>query len=71
MAEVSYETELYRKMRYAVIGTKGRMFIPVELLMEWEKARLRVNPKATPQNLVKFESVKLYGGSSDGKRRFV
>lgn len=61
MDEESYEYELYRKMRYAVIGTNARSFFPLELLMEWEKARLRVNPKAEPQNLLKFENVQLSG----------
>ena len=65
-----YEYELYKKMRYAVIGTDGRAFFPLELLIEWEKARLRVNPKAKPQNLLKFEKVQLNGGASDKQRRF-
>lgn len=72
MSEVKdYEQSLYRKMRFAVIGTKGRAFFPLELLMEWEKARLRVNPKAKPQDLLKFEKVQLNGGASDGQRKFV
>ena len=52
---------LYRKMRYATIGTKGKKFIPIPLLMEWEKIRLKLNPKAKPQDLAKFENVQYDG----------
>ena len=55
------EYQLYKRMRYAVLGPQTTKFIPVELLIEWEKARLRVNPKATPQNLLKYANVQLRG----------
>ena len=71
MSEVKdYEQSLYQKMRYAVIGTNGRGFFPVELLMEWEEARLRVNPNAKPQDLLKYENVQLNGGARNGQRKF-
>ena len=64
----SYEHTLYRKMRYAVIETSGRAFFPLELLKDWEKTRLRINPKAKPQDLLKFESVQFDGRSGvDGR----
>lgn len=53
------EYKLYKKMRYAVMGPQTTKFIPIEWLMEWEKTRLRVNPNATPQDLLKFENVQL------------
>jgi len=62
--EEKWEYELYRKMRYAINGPKGR-FIPIELLMEWERVRLKINPNAAPVDLMKFEKVKINGGSDE------
>ena len=62
--EVTMEDEeykLYKKMRYAVMGPQTTKFIPIEWLMDWEKTRLRVNPNAKPQDLLKFENVQLRG----------
>ena len=59
------EYQMYKRMRYAVMGPQTTKFIPVELLMDWEKTRLRVNPNATPQDFMKFENVQLNGGRND------
>ena len=56
----NFEHELYRKMLYAIKGPGGKC-VPVELLMEWEQTRLRLNPNATSQDLLKFENVVIKG----------
>lgn len=53
------EYTLYKKMRYAVMGPQTTRFIPIEWLMEWERVRRQINPKAKPQDLLKFENVQL------------
>ena len=58
-----YEQLLYRKMRFAIIGDNGRGFFPLDLLMDWEKTRLRINPKAKPMDLLQYEHVNVSGGS--------
>lgn len=63
-AAKDYEQLLYRKMRFAVIGTKGRAFFPLDLLMDWEETRLRINPKAKPMDLLQYENVNV-GGSEE------
>lgn len=63
--EEQYEQTLYKKMRFAVIGTKGRAFFPLELLMEWEAVRMKINPNAKPIDLMKYERVNAGGGCKE------
>lgn len=55
-----YEEELYDAMRHQVRGNTYKIF-PIPLLMEWERVRLLINPKAKKLDLLKYE--KEFGGA--------
>lgn len=53
MEEENLKRELYRRMRLAKNEKHGSYF-PVELLMEWDRVRLKLNPQAVKTDLSKY-----------------